>query len=287
MSKRLADVVSLCAFADEADPNLAGQIRALQENGIGLIELRGVNGTNVAALTAEQAKEIRRELDAGGVKVWALGSPAGKSKITQDFAVEEEQFKRLLETADLTGAACIRLFSFYGTDGKAEWKDEVLRRLSRFVELAKGSGVRLCHENEKGIYGDLAIRCAEIHQAIPELDAVFDPANFVQCGQDITEAWSLLAPYTYYGHIKDARADGHVVPPGEGIVPFAHYLRDFAARGGRVLTLEPHLTEFTGLKALEVDDPSHVVGGWSFASHREAFDFAVKTFNKILEETNV
>jgi hypothetical protein len=124
MSKRLADVVSLCAFADEADPNLAGQIRALQENGIGLIELRGVNGTNVAALTAEQAKEIRRELDAGGVKVWALGSPAGKSKITQDFAVEEEQFKRLLETADLTGAACIRLFSFYGTDGKAECRSE-------------------------------------------------------------------------------------------------------------------------------------------------------------------
>ena len=170
----------LCAFADEASPKLAEQIVAMRENQIEYLEMRGVDGVNVAKRTAEQAKAAARDLRAAGIKVWALGSPAGKSPITQDFAVEREQFLRLLETASITEAKCIRLFSFYGTDGKAEYRDEVLERLSRFIDLAKGSGVVLCHENEKGIYGDIAPRCLEIHKALPELGGIFDPANYIQ-----------------------------------------------------------------------------------------------------------
>ena len=178
----------LCAFADEADKALSGQIRAMQENGIAYLEMRGVNGVNVAKLTTAEAKAAAAELKAAGIQVWSLGSPAGKTPITDPFDFEKEQFKRLLETADITGAHAIRLFSFYGTDGKAEYRDEVMERLSRFVEMAKGSGVVLCHENEKGIYGDVAPRCLAIHQAVPRLKAVFDPANFIQCGQDVMEA---------------------------------------------------------------------------------------------------
>ena len=135
----------LCAFADEADKALSGQIRAMQENGIEYLEMRGVNGINVAKLTAAEAKDAAAQLKAGGIKVWSLGSPAGKTPITDPFDFEKEQFKRLLETADIVGAHAIRLFSFYGTDGKAEYRDEVMERLSRFVEMAKGSGVVLCH----------------------------------------------------------------------------------------------------------------------------------------------
>ena len=66
----------LCAFADEADKALAGQIRAMQENGIEYLEMRGVNGINVAKLTAAEARAAAAELKAGGIKVWSLGSPA-------------------------------------------------------------------------------------------------------------------------------------------------------------------------------------------------------------------
>ena len=48
--------VKLCAFADEASKSLDGQIEALKRNGIYAIELRGVDGTNIADLTDEQAK---------------------------------------------------------------------------------------------------------------------------------------------------------------------------------------------------------------------------------------
>ena len=67
----------LCAFADEADAALDGQIRAMLDNEIEYLEMRGVNGTNVAKLTSAEAKSAAAELKAAGIKVWAIGSPAG------------------------------------------------------------------------------------------------------------------------------------------------------------------------------------------------------------------
>jgi hypothetical protein len=71
----------LCAFADEADAALSGQIRAMLDNEIEYLEMRGVNGTNVAKLTSAEAKSAAAELKAADIKVWALGSPAGKTQI--------------------------------------------------------------------------------------------------------------------------------------------------------------------------------------------------------------
>ena len=274
----------LCAFADEADAALDGQIRAMLDNEIEYLEMRGVNGTNVAKLTSAEAKSAAAELKAAGIKVWAIGSPAGKTQITDPFDFEQEQFKRLLEIADITGAKAIRLFSFYGTGGSAEYRDEVMARLSRFVELAKGSGVLLCHENEKGIYGEDAAHCLEIHQAIPEIKGVFDPANFLQAHQETIPAWELLEPYVYYGHIKDANENRKVVPPGMGNGQLPVYLKRFFEKGCEVLTLEPHLARFVGLKGLENGDVTQSATSWSFANAREAFDFAANALQSILKE---
>ena len=279
----MADI-KLCAFADEADSALSGQITAMLENGIEYLEMRGVDGKNVAKLTIDEAKAAKASLDAAGLKVWSIGSPIGKVKITDDFEKDLNSFKHILEIADVTGAKCIRLFSFFGTEGKPEYRDEVLRRLSLYVEAAKGSGVVLCHENEKGIYGDMAARCLDIHKSIPELKCVFDPANYVQCGQDIKEAWEMLEPYVYYGHIKDALADGSVVPPGQGIGCIPWYLPRFAAKGCQVLTLEPHLTVFKGLQDLEAEGERSEIGKYQFSSKREAFDFAVNSLKNIIKE---
>ena len=48
----------LCAFADEASANLDGQIEALKRNGIGLIEIRGVDGENIKDISYNKIKEI-------------------------------------------------------------------------------------------------------------------------------------------------------------------------------------------------------------------------------------
>ena len=78
--------VTLCAFSDEADASLEGQIEALKRNNVPYMEMRNVNGKNVTELTLEEAKEVRATLDANGIQVWSIGSPIGKVDIDTDFA---------------------------------------------------------------------------------------------------------------------------------------------------------------------------------------------------------
>ena len=272
----------LCAFADEADKAISGQVKALHENEIKLIELRGVDGKNVADLIPSEAQGLKKRFDCEGIAVWSIGSPIGKVDITSPAQDELDRFKRVLETANICGAENIRMFSFYKTDSSSACFDEICRRLDDMISAAKGSGVDLCHENEKGIYGDIAERCYKLHAALPAFKGVFDPANFVQCGEDTLVAWELLKPFMKYAHIKDAKEDGKVVPPGAGIGHLPELLPRFYESGIKVLTLEPHLKSFVGLAALEGGDTQHV--GSSFKSNREAFDFAVNTLKNLIEK---
>jgi len=269
----------LCAFADEADAMIDGQIKVLNENGIKYLEMRGIDGKNVSQISLEEAKAVKKKLDSGGIKVWAIGSPTGKIDISADFDNHFEDFKRMIEIAGIVGASHYRMFSFYGVTDSAK-KEKALSYLQKLIDFAKGYGIVLCHENEKDIYGEGAAACLEIHKALPDLRAIFDPANFVQVGQDTLEAWELLEPYVEYMHIKDARTDGSVVPAGKGDGNVAALIAKFAAKGGRVLTLEPHLSVFPGLDELE-RGRKHDNGEFVYASGRAAFDASVSALREI------
>ena len=276
--------MKIYAFADDASPQLSGQIRALLENGLDGMEIRNVDGENVSALSPEKARAIRRRMDDAGLAAWSIGSPLGKADITDDFQGQTEMLKRMLEIADILGAAHLRLFSFYTPETDRDtWRDVVLERLGTFTEIARGSGVMLCHENEKGIFGDTAARCAELHRALPALHAVFDPANFVQCREDAAAAWQLLRPYVRYLHIKDALPDGSVVPAGCGAGHIPEILADYAARGGTAVTLEPHLAEFVGLSALErAGETSRIGAVYRYPTAEAAFEAAADALRKLL-----
>lgn len=269
---------TLSAFADEADGRISGQITAMKENGISLLEIRGVDGQNISDISLPQAKQLRTVLEDSGIRVWSLGSPYGKIGITEDFGPHLDKFKHGVELAHILGAERIRMFSFYTPAGEApRYRDAVMARLEQFLLAAHGSGILLCHENEKGIYGDIASRCEDIHKTFPALKAVFDPANFIQCGQDTVEAWNALAPYVEYMHIKDAMADGSVVPAGKGIGNLSYLLAHFK---GDVLTLEPHLSVFAGFDQLEAGEKTAM--GYCYPSSRAAFDAAVNALKELL-----
>lgn len=265
----------LAAFADEASQNIDEQISAMKSNGIDFLEIRGVDGTGIADITPSKAKEVRAKLDASRISVWSLGSPYGKIGIGDDYEKHLDSFKHGIELCDILGARHIRLFSFYDSEGCF---DEVAKSLSGFVDAAKGTGIILCHENEKGIYGDIADRCLEIHKSFPEIRAVFDPANFIQSGQDTADAWKKLSPYIEYMHIKDALPDGTVVPAGKGIGNLPFLLSQYS---GEVLTIEPHLTVFDGLNDLERSEKSKV-GEYSYPDNLTAFEAAVSALKELI-----
>jgi len=272
----------ISAFSDEAGDGLSEQIKALKRNDLAGMEIRGIDGTNIADLTPQKVREVKDALAAEGLRAYSIGSPAGKIGITDDFTPHLDSFKRMLDSAHTLGAERMRIFSFYVNEGELDtYRDEVMERLSRFIEASKGSGLTLCHENEKGIYGESAERCVDIAKTLPDIRLIFDPANLVCAGLDAKVSWDLMAPYVEYLHIKDALPDGSIVPAGEGEGAIPYVLSEYAEAGGRHLTLEPHLAVFSGLAGLEKEDSEIKVGG-RYATQNEAFDAAVVALNKVI-----
>ncbi len=268
----------LSAFSDEYSADFDKQINGLLENRIGMTEIRGVDGTNIADLTAEQVQVVKRKLDAVEIGVSAIGSPIGKIQITDPMEAHLDQLKKVCETANTLETDKIRMFSFYLPKdcNPADYKDEVMDRMGRMLDIADEYGIILCHENEKGIYGDTPERCFELVKAFGgRLGCVFDPANYVQCGCNTLEAYYKLAPYITYMHIKDADARGIIVPAGRGIgqIPEILALINNARHGDYILTIEPHLAVFAGLDALEGGEKTTL--GNAYASNEEAFCDAV------------
>ena len=276
------------AFADEASPRIDEQIKAMVRNGLQGLEIRNVDGENVSAISLDKAREVRKKLDDAGLITWSIGSPLGKIDIEKaSFEEHLDSLRHTLEVASVLGAKNIRMFSFFLPAGKdpALFRNQVMDRLHRMVEVSAGSGIALCHENEKGIYGDVATRCLDVLTEVPELHGVFDPANFVQCGQDTLEAWEMLKDRINYMHIKDALfADSSVVPAGKGDGHVGEVLHAFLAKGGCDMTVEPHLAVFDGLKGLERKGDRSIVGGgnYVFSSNDEAFDAACSALKALL-----
>jgi len=272
--------IKLCAFADEASPQLSEQIAALNRHKIPYLEIRGVNGKNVSKCTPEDAKEWKKELDAGGIRVWSIGSPLGKVAIDKPFAEHLALAENLFQIANVLDCDKVRMFSFYET--KEGDLDRICENLTALCALAARYGITLYHENEKGIWGDTADKCVQILDRVPALRSVFDPANYVQCGQDIPEALALLQDRTDYYHIKDAlAADGSIVPAGMG----DGHLEEMLAGISRdtVLTLEPHLKVFDGYGGI---DHSELKNKYVYQTSEESFAAAVDALKALLTKLN-
>ncbi len=276
--------IILGAFADEAGGALEQQIAAMLDNGIKHLEARNLSGRNFVDFSVEEAKAVKEKLDANGLRIWSIGSPLGKIGIFDNFEPHLDKVKHTIELARAVGAEKIRMFSFFcNAEEEADaCRDEVMARLARMVEAAEGSGVTLCHENEKGIYGDNAARCAEILKNFPQMGGIFDPANFIQCHQDTLEAWELLKDRIDYFHVKDCVAGGRVVPCGKGIGQVPRLIKEYIAMGGNQLTLEPHLTVFEGFADLEPDDAKTKMEEFAYPDQRTAFDAAVSALKESL-----
>lgn len=272
-------MLKLSAFADEISPDIDEQIRVCRENGVSLIELRGVANKNVMEFDQTMCQEIRAKLKAAGMGLSAIGSPIGKIKVTDPFEPHFEKFKKAVELAEFFEAPFIRIFSFYAPEKEGlvlPYRDEVMRRLKAMADYVEKRNVVLVHENERDIYGEMGKECLDILQTVnsPKLRNTFDFANFVQAGQNPMNCWAKLKPYTVHIHIKDALFDGaRVVPAGRGDGDMAAILEDAWKSGYRgFLTMEPHLAH---------------AGQFAGFSGPDLFKVAVDALKKICAEKKI
>jgi len=251
-------MIRISAFADEISRDPVEQVDVLSQHGIRFIEFRSIQGVNVLDLGDAHHEEFRTLLRSRGFGLSAIGSPIGKIKINEPFEPHLQRFDKAMALAEYYDAPRIRIFSFYMIPGEdpAKSRDEVIARMSELARRAADRGMSLFLENEKGIYGDTAARVLDILETVdsPSLGHAFDPANYLECGQPIDEAWGLLRSRVNHFHVKDYDTKIHKnVPAGEGEGQIARLIADAVGHGfDGFCVLEPHLviaeqsTGFTG-----------------------------------------
>jgi sugar phosphate isomerase/epimerase len=253
---------TITGFADEISKDLDEQIELLNTLGIKFVEFRSAWGTKVLDLSQEQLDLAKSKLDQAGIRVSSVGSDLGKIFINEPFEAHLERTRHGVEVANFFGAKYIRMFSFFIPEGQNPdiFREEVMTRTKKMVELAEAGGVTLLHENEKDVYGDVPSRVLDLMTTINSANyrAIIDPANFVQCGhKPVDEAWPILKDYIEYIHCKDALTPsssedlGEVVPSGQGHGQFAELFQELKKNNYQgFVSIEPHLGDFDAFGGL-------------------------------------
>lgn len=245
-------MVKLSAFSDEVSHDLDTQLRFLQDNNVGAMEIRFVDGRNIVYHSDASIKAIHDKLQDHGIEVSAIGTPIGKIRLDEPFEDHLDLFKKAMDVAHTLGTPNLRIFSYYAPEGSVidSFSNEVLDRMHQQINLMIGSGLRLVHENEAHIYGHSAENCAHLAS---ELDAAYftlayDPANFVWGEGIVTpmeSCWSVMKSHVQHIHIKDwTKGDRLGSLPGEGDGQIHQLIRaltedDYAG----FMTMEPHLSK--------------------------------------------
>lgn len=275
----------LSAFADEAGSSLEEQISALKRNNIGFIEPRNINGKPILKLTDEEILEVKSALDKNGIKVNSLGSPIGKYPITEPFENHLVDFYRAIVVCKILGTDKMRMFSFFVRQSElAQYREEVIRRLTKMTEIAKEHGITLCHENESEIYGQNPEEMLDLMTSVPGLAGIFDPANYRMNGCDVIAGINATIKNLAYLHIKDAIYESQIIVPagdGEGKIAQVLNMVDKATYNIVYLTLEPHLFLFDAYKLI---DNHELKGKYTFSNNSESFDFAADALKNLLRE---
>ena len=267
-------MIYLSAFADEAADSLQGQIEALKRNGISYLEIRTVNGKGIKDLTIEEAVAVKNTLDENGIKVYSIGSPLGKVNIDVDFPEYLQTVRHICKLANLFETDKVRMFSFFHAFNERE---KVIAYLKEMVAVAKEYGVELYHENEKDIYGDIAERVDDILQSVPGLKSIYDPSNYLFCGQ-APEQTAYLQEKAGYFHVKDSiLGTCQIVPAGYGDGKIDELIANI--KGDKVLSIEPHLKVFTAYSQI---DGTELKNKFQYATNTEAFDAAVSALKALL-----
>ena len=234
----------ITAFADEIAPDLATQLRVMKLNCVVGLDLRGVDGKNVLALSDAEIDEVGRAVAEAGLRVQCVGSSVNKVRLEEGTEAQEgAKLDRAIEVAGRLGIRRIRIFTPESEDG-----DAVMAYMERQVEKAAKGDALLLVENDAKYWSAYPQNAKRLFRELAgtNLMAAFDFANAHLLGTTVEEWFPWIVPYLDTLHIKDARIDesghGKVVPAGEGDAGVAITLKalwDDHWHGP--LTLEPHL----------------------------------------------
>jgi len=258
----------LTGFADEAAPDIEGQIRATKALGWKAIEARSVNGTNLHDISDEAFEEVVGKLQDAGVEINCFGSAIanwGKS-IADPFDVTLAEVGRAIPRMQRLGTRLIRIMSYAVLPEREpthvpvrgdQMEEERFRRLRVLHRMFTEAGLTPVHENCMNYGGMSWQHTLRLIEHVPGLKLVFDTGNPV-----FTDDRARARPYPkqssweFYTHVKEHVAYVHVKDgvwdpgtqqitytyPGEGDGDVVRIMSDLLQSGyDGGISIEPHM----------------------------------------------
>jgi sugar phosphate isomerase/epimerase len=257
-------VIEATFINDEVSRDLDEAIAFAGAEGIGAIELRMVGATNVVQLPWHELEEIRRKLDAAGLRVAALSTPLFKCPLdgapsaddpdpfkaaSQDFDDHLALIARASAVAAFLGTQRLRCFAFLGHGAYADVRDDILERLQRAGAALTAADplARFCIENEHTTYVRTAAEVASLVRDLGEpFEVLWDPGNAHVAGErGHLVGFADVAGLVTHIHAKDPVEEGgtiRFVPLGQGDIDYPAQVAAWAEHGyAGYVSLEPHI----------------------------------------------
>ncbi len=259
-------VFEIGAVTDEFSPDsLDRALDAMAALGMTFVELRVVDGRNIIEHTDDEVDDLRRRVEAQGMRVVSIASPVLKCglpdappiapHIQQDmfssafgFDDQPRLARRAFEIAERTGARIVRVFSYWRTVDPVSCFDRVAAALRGLAEQAADRGLVVGIENEHACNIATGAETARLLEAVehPALQVIWDPANALVAGEKAYPDGYGLVPVSRIAHVhaKDCDVRDHVPvfgPLGEMAVGWRGQLAALARDGYRgTISLETH-----------------------------------------------
>ncbi len=252
----------LTGFADEAAPDIDGQIRATQALGWRHMEARNVFGVNIHDLPDAAFDAVCEKLAGAGIQVNCFGSAIANwgKPITEPFDASLAEARRAIPRMQRLGTRLVRIMSFAVLPGRGpddQMEDERFRRLRELVRMLADAGLTPVHENCMNYGGMGWTYTQRLLDNVPGLKLVFDTGNPVFTDdRSQPPPWPKQSSWAFYRqvrehvayvHIKDGRWSAATQSttftfPGEGNGHVLRIVRDLLARGyDGGFSMEPHL----------------------------------------------
>jgi len=232
--------LTICLITDEVSPLLDQGLAFAREEGIGVIDLRVIDGRNILVLSRAELADAARRVRSAGLSVSCIctpllkWSPPGKTARREgdQFGFElgdrapREVYAQAFAAADILGARNLRVFSYLAYDDYC--LDDLRQPLEDLLALAEKFGMKVHVENEGvcNIAGFAELEAVVTTYRHPRLRALPDIANAYRSSQPPSAAdLARLLPFTDILHIKDyCNAADRFAAVGEGDIPIATLL---------------------------------------------------------------
>lgn len=247
---------------DELSPNFQRALSMVKKVGIEWVELRVLNGKNVAQLEIKEAREFGRILKENGLKVCAISSPLLKcflpgeenlGLVGDQFGFHADEYTshldivdHLMDLAEIFGTPLLRVFTFWkGIETTPLKIGKIAELMTPLATKAGNRGFILAVENEPSCYVQTA---SQLHLLLEKLDspnvrALWDPGNAKLAGEDERKGYEEIKDSIVHVHLKDFKSVNGMIEftlPGEGEVDIAFVMTQLVRSNYKgVISLEP------------------------------------------------